>query len=95
MACLAVLLLAHHRHIPKRIILPELQPAIMLVDKPGAVLGSINILACLGFLAAAPVLGWELWLVTLVSAGLHTVYNFVAYVVFKGRWCTTQQQQHL
>lgn len=65
----------------------------MLVDKPGAVLGSINIVACLAFLAAAPALGWELWLVTLVCAGLHAIYNFVAYVVFKGRWCAQPQQQ--
>lgn len=62
----------------------------MLVDKPGAILGSINILACLAFLAAAPALGWELWVVTLVCAVLHALYNLIAYVVLKGRWCTSR-----
>jgi hypothetical protein len=60
----------------------------MLVDKPGAILGSINILACLGLLAAAPALKWELWVVTLVCALLHALYNCIAYVGFKHRWCT-------
>lgn len=82
------MLLVHWTHIPRHLELPDLQPAAMLVDKPGAILGSINILACLAFLAAAPALGWELWGVTLVCAVLHALYNFIAYVVLKGRWCT-------
>eukprot|EP00775_Hariotina_reticulata_P007983 gene7983-8181_t len=83
MSCLAVLLVVHARHIPKRLTLPEVEPAVMLVDKMGAVLGSVNILVCLGLLAAGPSLGWELWAITLVCAGLHAVYNFIAYVALR------------
>uniref|UniRef100_A0A383W390 Citrate transporter-like domain-containing protein n=1 Tax=Tetradesmus obliquus TaxID=3088 RepID=A0A383W390_TETOB len=91
LGCLAVLLLVHARRMPKHLALPDLQPALLLLDKPGAAFGSFNILGCLGLLAAAPSLGWELWPVTLVCAGLHAVYNFVAYVVLKGRWCRQLQ----
>jgi hypothetical protein len=88
-----VLLLVHARNMPRQLALPDLQPAVLLFDKPGAAFGSLNILGCLGLLAAAPSLGWELWPVALVCAGLHVVYNFVAYVVYKGRWCRQLQQQ--
>jgi hypothetical protein len=60
----------------------------MLVDRPGAVLGAANILVCLGMLAAAPALRWELWPITAVCAGLHAAYNCLAYGVFRGRWCS-------
>jgi hypothetical protein len=93
LGCLAVLLLVHARSMPHQLTLPDLQPALLLLDKPGAAFGSLNILGCLGLLAAAPSLGWELWPVTLVCVGLHVVYNFVAYVVYKGRWCRQLQQQ--
>ncbi|WIA38186.1 hypothetical protein OEZ86_001535 [Tetradesmus obliquus] len=66
LGCLAVLLLVHARRMPKHLALPDLQPALLLLDKPGAAFGSFNILGCLGLLAAAPSLGWELWPVTLV-----------------------------
>lgn len=85
-AALAAVLAVHWHHIPRRLQLPALHPAMMLVDKPGAILGSINILCCLGLLAAAPALKWELWLVTLVCALLHALYNFTAYVACRGRW---------
>lgn len=81
------MLAVHWRSIPKQLQLPDLQPSIMLVDKPGAILGSANILVCLGLLAAAPALKWELWVVTLACALLHALYNFIAYVGYKGRWC--------
>jgi hypothetical protein len=63
-------------------------------------LGTANILICLGLLAVAPTLKWELWVVTLVCAVLHALYNFIAYVGMQGRWCKQhtaakeQQQQH-
>jgi hypothetical protein len=85
-AALAAVLAVHWHHIPRRLQLPALHPAMMLVDKPGAILGSINILCCLGLLAAAPALKWELWLVTLVCALLHALYNFIAYGACRGRW---------
>jgi hypothetical protein len=88
-----VLLLVHARSVPRQLTLPDVQPALLLLDKPGAAFGSLNILGCLGLLAAAPSLGWELWPVTLVCAGLHAVYNFVAYVPYEGRWCRQLQQQ--
>eukprot|EP00879_Flechtneria_rotunda_P007887 GHRR01008264.1.p2 GENE.GHRR01008264.1~~GHRR01008264.1.p2 ORF type:complete len:550 (+),score=214.94 GHRR01008264.1:975-2624(+) len=87
LSCFAVLYAIHVRNIPKRLSLPELQPSFMLVDKPGAVFGTVNLLLCLGLLAAAPSLRWELWAVTLVCATLHALYNLVAYVLFKGWWC--------
>ena len=71
------------------------RPTMLLLDKPGAAFGSCNILACLGLLAAAPSLGWELWPVTLVCAGLHAAYNTVAYVVCQGAWCRQLQQLRL
>jgi hypothetical protein len=86
---LCVVLLLHARHIPQRLSLPDLQPSAMLVDAPGAVFGSTNILVCLGVLAAAPSLHWPLYQVTLVCAGLAMAYNFAAYVLFKGAWCRT------
>ena len=57
----------------------------MLSDKIGAVFGTVNILACLALLAAAPTLGWPLWAITLVCAALHALYNFFAYVVLHNR----------
>jgi Na+/H+ antiporter NhaD/arsenite permease-like protein len=82
----AVLLVLHIQHLPKRLTLPDIEPAAMLVDKLGAVLGSVNMLVCLGLLAGGPSMGWELWVITLVCAGLHAVYKFVAYVVLRGSW---------
>jgi hypothetical protein len=82
----AVLALQWHS-IPKHLALPDVHPSVMLVDKPGALLGATNILVCLGLLAAAPALQWELWVVTLVCALLHALYCFIAYVGCKGRWC--------
>ncbi|KAF8062069.1 HCF173 [Scenedesmus sp. PABB004] len=87
LACLCALLAEHLRRVPARLALPALAPGAMLTDAPGAALGAANILGCLALLAAAPSLGWELWPVTLVSAGLQAAYNFVAYVAFRGRWC--------
>jgi hypothetical protein len=57
----------------------------MLLDKIGAVLGTLNVMACLALLAAAPTLGWPLWAITLACAALHATYNFLAYVVVNKR----------
>jgi hypothetical protein len=81
--CLLVLLLIHGRHIPRRLTIPAINPRTMLCDTPGAFFGTVNVLGCLGLLAAAPTLNWPLWTVTLVCAGLHMSYNFVAYVVLQ------------
>jgi hypothetical protein len=81
--CLLVLLLIHGRHIPRRLTIPEVNPRSMLCDTPGAIFGTVNVLGCLGLLAAAPTLNWPLWAVTLACAGLHLSYNFMAYVVLQ------------
>lgn len=86
-AALAAVLALQWHSIPKQLALPDVHPSVMLVDKPGALLGVANILVCLGLLAAAPALKWELWVVTLVCALLHALYSFIAYVGCKGRWC--------
>ncbi|PNH00320.1 GTPase Era, partial [Tetrabaena socialis] len=36
-------------------------------------------LSCLGLLAAAPTLGWSMWAITLVCAGVHVAYNVWAF----------------
>lgn len=86
----AAVLAVHWRSVPRRLSLPDLHPSVMLVDKPGAVFGSANIFVCLILLAASPALKWELWVVTLCCALLHALYNFAAYVVYRGRWCSRQ-----
>ncbi|EFJ51291.1 hypothetical protein VOLCADRAFT_116516 [Volvox carteri f. nagariensis] len=79
LACFAMLLLEFHRNIPASIPLPTVDASHMLRDKLGAVLGSVNMLTCLGLLAAAPSLGWAMWAITLVCAGVHCVYNIWAF----------------
>lgn len=61
--------------LPTEVTLPTLDPGLLLSDHLGAVLGSINAVACLAFLAAASALGWQLWAITIVCAGIHMVYN--------------------
>ncbi|GIL89624.1 hypothetical protein Vretimale_1798 [Volvox reticuliferus] len=78
-ACYAMLLLEFHKAIPASIPLPTVDASHMLRDKLGAVLGSVNMLTCLGLLAGAPSLGWAMWAITLVCAGIHCVYNLWAY----------------
>ncbi|GIL42379.1 hypothetical protein Vafri_362 [Volvox africanus] len=78
-ACFAMLLLEFHKAIPVSIPLPTVDASHMLRDKLGAVLGSVNMLTCLGLLAGAPSLGWAMWAITLVCAGIHCVYNIWSY----------------
>lgn len=75
LGALGVLYVQFKSQLPPKVCLPSIEPSLMLTDKLGAVLGTLNLLACLGLLAAAPTLKWELWLVTLVSAGVQMIYN--------------------
>ncbi|KXZ50864.1 hypothetical protein GPECTOR_14g115 [Gonium pectorale] len=77
-ACIAALLLRFRSRIPPAVPLPAVDASAALRDRCGALLGGANMLACLGLLAAAPSLGWAMWAVTLVCAGLHCAYNAVA-----------------
>ncbi|GLC51916.1 hypothetical protein PLESTB_000562700 [Pleodorina starrii] len=79
LACFAMLLLEFHRHIPVSIPLPSVDASHMVRDKLGALVGSVNMLTCLGLLAAAPSLGWAMWAITLVCAGVQCVFNVWAY----------------
>ncbi len=54
---------------------------VMLVDKPGAVFGSLILAACLLLLVVAPWMGAELWPICLASGGLVFVRNLYAFVI--------------
>jgi hypothetical protein len=87
---------ALHRHtLPKQLPLPSLHPASMLADVPGAWFAAANLLTCLALLAAAPALGWPLWVITAVCAAVHMAYNAGAYLLLPGvrRWLGRLEQQ--
>ena len=50
----------------------------------GAVVLGTNAATCLSLLACASVLGWQMWAITLVCAGVSFVYNLWA-LVLRGR----------
>ncbi len=91
-ACCLVLWLQFRSSIPSRIPLPTVDASQLLRSVLAAVVGSVVMLTCLALLAAAPSLGWELWAITLVCAGVHLVFNVWAFrdslavAPFEGGW---------
>jgi Na+/H+ antiporter NhaD/arsenite permease-like protein len=49
---------------------PDVNPRNALLDLPGAIIGLILLGSCLVCLSIAPIVGWEMWVITLVFAGL-------------------------
>jgi hypothetical protein len=76
-----VLYMTHRRALPTRLALPNIPPASVLSDPWGAVFGAVNLAVCLALLAAAPSLGFHLWVITLVCAGASCAYGLCAYVL--------------
>lgn len=91
-ACCLVLWLQFRSSIPSRIPLPTVDASQLLRSVLAAVVGTVVMLTCLALLAAAPTLGWELWAITLVCAGVHLLFNIWTFrdsltvAPFEGGW---------
>ena len=83
MLCVALLYLLVGSQLPDTVDLPDFDQQACMNDRLGAWFGSINMSVCVVLLALAPVLHWDLWLITLICALVQAWYNFVVMVVTK------------
>jgi Na+/H+ antiporter NhaD/arsenite permease-like protein len=56
---------------------PDVNPRNALLDLPGAIIGIILLIGCLSCLSIAPIVGWEMWVITMIFASIMALQMFL------------------